>query len=230
MTRREIIGALAVSASLTVTGCNSLYSEIYRYRMTVEVETPEGLKSASSVIEARAWDSNGILGHSVGSKVLGQAVAVDMPNGTTLFALLKGVDGKTAAFASAAYNTQLPENVTRNPDWRAYQKALSQQKNIAILPIEHYPVLVRFADLNDPRTAEAVDPRNLVINFGQSVRIRRIFVNITTEPVTKGIDKRLPWLANLSGSLMKRPREIPVGDMPLAGRLTADDFWQGERA
>ena len=64
----------------------------HRYRLTVEVETPEGLKTGSSVIQVE--QSLGRAGGAPASsqiyrKVHGEAVAVDLPDGLTLFALLR---------------------------------------------------------------------------------------------------------------------------------------------
>ena len=60
----------------------------YRYRLTVEVETPEGLRIGSSVIEVETSESS--FPHStVNHRVRGEAVAVNLPSGKTLFALLR---------------------------------------------------------------------------------------------------------------------------------------------
>ena len=55
-------------------------------------------------------------------------------------------------------------------------------------------MLVTFKDINDPKTVERVDPNNLAEAFGQGVRLARASIEITNEPVTTGIEKRLPWM------------------------------------
>ncbi len=46
MTRRGIMGLMASVATATLTGCGAPMSASYRFRMTVEVETPQGIKTA----------------------------------------------------------------------------------------------------------------------------------------------------------------------------------------
>lgn len=60
------------------------------------------------------------------------------------------------------------------------------------LPLEDFPVLVRFRDPNDPTSVELVDPSNLAASFGPGVMLRRAFVEITDDPITKGIETRVP--------------------------------------
>jgi hypothetical protein len=61
----------------------------FRYKVTVKVETPEGERSAFAVyVQWAQYHSHlGLLPRSRTSKTLGQAVALDMPNGETLFVL-----------------------------------------------------------------------------------------------------------------------------------------------
>lgn len=189
---------LAVTVSVTslamlVGGCDLFYpSSTIRYRMTVEVETPGGLRSGSSVIETKAWETNGLNGRSVQSELHGEAVAVELPNHQVLFALLKGVDGLEGGYAYAAYNPLLPITITKNADWRVSAGAIKAQTAAATLTTEHYPIMVRFRDIRDPRSVEAVDPDNLSASFGTGVRLKRIVVQVTDDPVATGILKRLP--------------------------------------
>src|SRR3546814_9175606 len=49
MARRAVLGLFASAAALLLCGCER--TDTLRYRMTVEVETPTGVRSGSSVIE-----------------------------------------------------------------------------------------------------------------------------------------------------------------------------------
>ncbi len=71
-----------------------------------------------------------------------------------------------------------------------------------------YPMLVRFRALDRPESLEAVDPDALGDAFGAGVELKRISVEITDEPVTVGIEKRLPWLeqvGRLRSTLIPNP-------------------------
>lgn len=46
--------------------------------------------------------------------------------------------------------------------------------------------MVRFRDINDPRTVEMVEP--------EAVGVKRILLEATQDPVTTGIEKRLGWM------------------------------------
>jgi hypothetical protein len=58
---------------------------------------------------------------------------------------------------------------------------------------------VRFKDEKDPKTVEAVDPANLAASFGDGVRLKRVTIETTTDPVTTGIERRLPKYGPGSG-------------------------------
>jgi hypothetical protein len=47
-------------------------------------------------------------------------------------------------------------------------------------------MMVRFRDLNDPKSVERVDP--------EAAGVKRIIVETTGDDVTTGIEKRLGWL------------------------------------
>ena len=85
-------GLLIVSLALSSTACHTKPRlPDYRYRMTVEVETPEGLRSGSSVIEVSssiASKETFPMPNKVSTQVHGEAVAVDLGKGRVLFALL----------------------------------------------------------------------------------------------------------------------------------------------
>ena len=77
--------------------------------------------------------------------------------------------------------------------------------------------MVRFSDIADPRTVEKVDPEDLVAAFGQGVKLRRVIVQLTDEPVTTGIEKRLRWMAKY------RNRHFD-GTSTIAEEMTSDDL------
>lgn len=196
----------------------------YRYRLTVEVDTPEGVKSGSGVIEVEQSLSRSTAAPAkvgVQRKVHGEAVAVDLPNGKTLFALLRS------------------EN---NVDWASYiyvylathekgKPFIDQLDNVLEVTGERtlprmwppvgfleersaYPMLVTFGDLADPTSVAQVDPDDLAATFGEGVRLNRITVELTDDPVTSGIEDRLGWFDASFKKYTKDefPKGIPVGD------------------
>jgi hypothetical protein len=226
MTRRGVLGVLACGAAL-LSGCGLIWpSDRLRQKITVEVETPDGLRTGSAVVETevregKSWgDASGTSFH-----LKGEAVAIDLPGGQTLFALLRGAD--SAQSDSAGYQTRLLYEALRavgpsGPAGDVSQmdvmqvRATAQDARVKLdLPQRLYPMLVTFTDNDDPKSVERVDPANLASSFGAGVRLKRITVAVTDDDVTKGIEKRLGWLPNvyqiLSGTKFK-PEGIPVGN------------------
>jgi hypothetical protein len=167
-----------------------------RYRMTVEVETPAGLRTGSSV---RAVSRSSpfpiafpLLGEQRGqSWVEGEAVIVDLPEGQTLYALLTSAGGNgdfaaripdwTMGWRTERGIAQGPVELWSNPP------AASPRFD----PIEERPMLVTFRDPRNPESVELVDPADLSAQFGEGVTLRRIVVEVTDEDVTEAIDARL---------------------------------------
>ena len=93
----------ALAATVTLAGCGLLQpSETYRYRVTVEVQTPQGLRSGSSVWDVKAREGRGIPDTAIRSKVRGEAVLTELRGGP-LFALLRGRDMNVDYASSIVY-------------------------------------------------------------------------------------------------------------------------------
>jgi hypothetical protein len=60
-------------------------------------------------------------------------------------------------------------------------------------------MLVDFRELSDPKSVEQIDPANFAAAFGSGVSLRRATIEVTNDPVTTGIEARLPWLSALKG-------------------------------
>lgn len=204
------------------------YSE-YRFRMTVEVDTPEGLRTGSSVYQVSAWNTGSMLPDASkrGWNVQGDAVAVDLPNGQMLFALLKtsAIHGDLAGLSMTALDPSFNNDVVESAARLAQRKDV---REFARVEPKEYPMLVRFRDIADPKTVELVEPDSLSAVFGDGYGLRRITIAITDDEVATGIKTRLAWLADHTGTLVYRPREMPIGEMPKSHRLTGGAFYSGE--
>lgn len=237
MERRGMLGCLALVASVPLFGCGLFMpSETLRYRMTVTVETPQGARSGSAVLESsmregvRYGDAGGI---HYGLK--GEAVAVDMPDGKTLFALLRSVArGDPLGYHATLFDMAILADPTlraayglkpnQMPRWQESHPEIRRRKQAITLAPELYPMLVTFRDIADPTSVERVDPGDLAASFDAGVKLKRITLEITDDPVTIGIEKRLGWLRDHSGTLVKRPSGVPIGEMPISYRLIKTDF------
>ena len=172
-----------------------MFPHKYRFRLTVEVETPQGLRSGSSVYQVWANDTTAVLPEEAKRDwgVKGEAVAVDLPGGRTLFALLKTVNPMredlarmSMAALDPAFNNDIVESARR------ISRGSGVRANADVMP-NNYPLLVRFRDVADPKSVERVAAANSAAAFGPRVRLRRITVEVTDDPVTTGIEKRFSW-------------------------------------
>lgn len=198
-------------------GCVFEDSERLRYRMTVEVEASAGVRSGSSVIESTITKGPGFGDASgISSGLRGEAVAVDLPGGRSLFALLRSKDDRD----TAGYHARLvqgaacgkgepsarPDPAFCEPDsWREFRRwAKSTGLKVTLAP-DDYPLLVTFRDISDPKSVVRVDPGDLAATFGPGTRLRAVTVAVTDKPVTIKIEKRLGWLQAHRGTLKPDP-------------------------
>src|SRR3984893_4648620 len=86
------LGPLALLAALVIGDQIRINRPGHKYRLTVEVETPEGVKSASGVMAVHPDRSYSRGGHTL---TRGDAILVDLGGGKTLLALLAHIDNKS---------------------------------------------------------------------------------------------------------------------------------------
>jgi hypothetical protein len=195
-------GPLALLAALVIGDQIRINRPAHKYRLTVEVETPEGRKSASGVLAVHPDRSYSRRGQT---RTLGDAVFVDLGQGKNLVALLAHIDNNKLEFdginyvALRAYTAAQGKRVSFN--------AMSAQTGIVPVKAALVPVLVSFADPANPASARAVAPDDAEAVLGKGYRLQGItaevvpngfwpldFGGLLGEPVTRGIVAKLPWL------------------------------------
>lgn len=185
---------LAAAAALALSGCAEMFPYRYRFELTVEIDTPQGLRKGASVYEVWASNKTALLPEEASRDwgVRGEAVAVDLPNGQTLFALLKtnAKHGDLAGLSMTALDPAFRNDIVESAARIASGKGVKRQAEVAA---GDYPMLVTFRDLTDPASVQAVTPTGFASVFGPGYALRRITVQITDQPVTTGGERRLPW-------------------------------------
>ena len=194
-------GPVALLAALYIGDQIRINRPGHKYRLTVAVETPQGPKSASSVVAVHPDRSYSRGGHT---KTVGDAVFVDLGGAKNLVALMAHIDGKLDLdgmnyVALRAYTAAAGNRVSFN--------AMSQMKGIVPVKGALIPVLVTFADPANPATARNVPPDDAEAVLGKGYRLQGITAEVVPngfwpvdfggalgEPVTRGILTRLPWL------------------------------------
>ena len=207
-------GPIALLAALVIGDQIRINRPAHKYRLTVEVETPEGRKSASGVVAVHPDRSYSRRGRT---RTLGDAVFVDLGQGKNLVALLAHIDNNKLEFdginyvALRAYAAAQGKRVSFN--------AMSAQTGIVPVKAELVPALVTFADPADPASARAVAPDDAEAVLGKGYRLQGISAEVVPngywpldfggplgEPVTRGIEAKLPWLTRADNSAARALR------------------------
>jgi hypothetical protein len=196
-------GPIALLAALVIGDQIRINRPAHKYRLTVEVETPEGRKSASGVVAVHPDRSYSRRGRT---RTLGDAVFVDLGPGKNLVALLAHIDNYKLEFDGINY-VALRAYTAASGGKRVSFNAMSAQTGIVPVKAELVPVLVTFADPANPASARAVAADDAEAVLGKGYRLQGISAEVVPngywpldfggplgEPVTCGILAKLPWL------------------------------------
>jgi hypothetical protein len=194
------------------------------------MSTPQGLRTGSSVLEVRTaehtWGLHEMRG--IRSSLRGEAVFVDLGQGRNLVAVLGG--GPTGSDDTTMRRLPAVAFGLQKRTWEEQQAALTGgalRGRRAEVPAHMLPTLVTFSDLNDPRSAQVVDPAALERVFGPGVRLERAWIEMTDDRVTRGIEKRFAWVGNYAAETdFERSLRVDssIGPAMLPGRRLRQGF------
>jgi hypothetical protein len=199
--------AAAALMALMLAGCGR--SESYRYKLTLAVNTPDGVKRASGVVEVLFWDVS-IPERGTMGKLRGQALYLDLgPGMRPLIALLTNrlhpnyrpvvVIGDEARGWNREGGPSIRlmcrlYGIAPSVDYMDDVPRIARMRGPHRITPNDLPALVSFADVNDPKTVMEVDPNNLHWTLGPGVSWNEITLESTDEPITTGIKAKLPWI------------------------------------
>jgi hypothetical protein len=193
------LGPLALLAVLVIADQIRINRPGHKYRLTVEVKTPEGVKSASGILAVQPDRGYSRSGHT---RTMGDAVLVDLGAGKNLIALLAHIDKSIDLdgmnyLALRAYNAA-GRKVSFN----------DMSRMTGPVPVQGalMPLLLTFVDPGNPATARAVPPDGVELALGTGFYLHSISAEVVPngfwpldfggplgEPVTRGIEAKLPW-------------------------------------
>jgi hypothetical protein len=207
---------------------------VSRYKLTLYVTTPTGTVVSSGVTETTLTLNNGLtkgLGGWYFASSKAEAQVIDLGPRGKLFLVPMEIDRdrRGSAAPPSAIFAELHRDVWDIPDPAEGERRLAAVADVADVPLAMLPMLVRFRDLNVPTTVELVEPDNLAKSFGPDFRIERATINITTEPVTRGVVESVmpPWFADMvqkHASLDGDTERLRRSDAPLSNRLNSKSF------
>jgi hypothetical protein len=194
------IGPIGLLAALVIGDQIRINRPGHKYRLVVEVETPGGVKSASGVMSVHPDRGYSRSGSTI---TKGDAVLVDLGGGNNLLALLAHIGDGGLDLDGINYVALRAFNAAGR---KISFNQMSGITGTAPVTGSLIPVLATFGDLNDPATMRVLNPDDLGAAFGQGFRLRSVvaeavpngfwpldFGGVLGEPVTRGIEAKLPW-------------------------------------
>jgi hypothetical protein len=173
----------------------------YKYRLTIEVKTPQGVKAASGVMSVhpnRGYAGTG----SGGTRTKGDAIFVDLGDERNVAMLLL----HDAPKASSDGMNYLPITAFAGIGRRISFLEVRRQSDPVPVKGDAIPLLVSFIDPADPKTAHLVKPDEFEARLGKGFGLQGITLAVVPvgwwpldfggalgEPVTRTIDRKLPW-------------------------------------
>lgn len=229
----NVVRAAAVACGvLALVGCNSP-PRVVRYRLTIEIEDSGVIRTGSVVQEEHCTFNDGLLkglGSAVDCGAKGEALVVDLGEKGLLFAVLKRDEANPASLEPFGLLVDARRDILDKIGLTSSAMArIAKASGSTEIGLNKLPLLVRFRDLNDPKTVERIDPRDLATSFGLEVGLKRATIEVIHDPLTTGIEKRLSWLV---GGWLEKPLFPRVGplrntsDVPQIEDLTDGDFWR----
>lgn len=221
--------AAVLTIAVTLAGCGR--SESYRYKLTLAVNTPDGVKRGSSVTEWVFWEVS-IPARGTAHKLRGEALYLERgPGMRPLIALLTShlherrrgtvLDWSGGGLLSRLYG--LPSE-----DFMDHIAHLARMRGPHRIDPEDLPDLVTFADVNDPNSVIEVDPNDLQATLGPNVTWNEITLESTDEPVTQGIETKLHWIPTYHDKMLDGAHYHDK--RTLANTLSTADFHQTDPA
>jgi hypothetical protein len=212
--------AVLACAALALAACGR--SATYRYKLTLSLDTPDGVKTGFNVVEARSSEVS-IPARGVTHATSGQGIYVDLgPGRRPLIALLTHIRRANEQLKDIRWDEDDPTDIFRRLCLRWSGRDLYKDRITEVTAIgdcgapfaiasTDLPDLVTFADVNNPNSVVLVDPNNLSATLGPGVAWRSMTLQATDEPLTRGIDEHLPWVRGYQPNIPLRDLKSDEG-------------------
>jgi hypothetical protein len=238
MSKTGFFGYSVLALLVFIWGANALNTHRVRYQITVEVDTPQGVRSGAGMVQVTTWNSEFMPlpgRYSVEEFVQGEAAFVDLGSGKSLVALLAS-GPKAEGVDWTRYVRQAFDKAAVSDSWNV----LSPQRASMVLPPKWQPTLVTFTDIANPASARVVPAtaQGFESSFGVGYGLRSITLQYVDpglrithiwpfnqlplawprwlfgEPITRGIEQRLPLLVTHREKLRRIRDDLPARFQP----------------
>lgn len=193
----------------------------FRYKITINVETPDGLKTGNAVREISIAPSLNLTPEmGATKKISGEAVIIDLGQKGILFGLLSS-DSYNEVFEA------FPIKGATTPEGLKFYESLKPGTKATIT--KNIPRFVRFSNLSEPKSVEKVDPHDMSASLGEGFRLKELTVEIVDEPILWQVKNYLPWIAEFRAKRLDGQRFGTVNTKyKTANSLSAGAFTAGE--
>lgn len=217
--------ACVAAISLALGGCGTRPDASYRYKLTISVETPEGMKTGSNVVELDYYRNSTGAPH----RTYGQALVLDLGASGTLVVML--TQGQREAWRLRTdWEEDDPSGIIFKKCGRDMRKVfdpIDMVRSIAdckaAYPLDpifpgnsdpsEQPDILLLKNAKDPASARVVDPYHPEAVLGPGVLVRSMTVQLTDELLTHGVDDHLPWVRKWWGQI-EAPEIFGPGPIP----------------
>lgn len=181
----SMVGFMLMALVVAFTWYNSPLNQVkgeYRYKITVNVQTPDGVKSGSAVRVVKDADLKykifkGLPESTSPARIHGEAVVIDLGEKGELFGL---IDWNTKKELFTAFPISGPSTLEGIKYYNNLPIGESRELNVK----HAWPDFVMFEDLSDPMSVKAVNKENISEQLGEGYSIQNIEIEITDEPIT----------------------------------------------
>lgn len=183
--------AVLVVLGLGLRACG-LTARVQNYRLTAIVDVDGKEVRASGVQQLRERKAMSLLGGLDGDsvEVFGEAIPVNLGSrGRFYIIMLDGTRDPTTHEVMLRGAPQMLAELHLMKNGSQPRRWFGSWS----IPDGHMPAMVDFAKPTDPMSVRLVDPTHLEKTFGQGVKLKSFLVEPTVSPITKGIEKYLPW-------------------------------------
>jgi hypothetical protein len=214
------VGPVALLAALFIGDQIRINRPGHKYRLTLEMDTPNGLKTSSGVISVHPDRGYSRQGHT---SIRGDAILVDLGGSKNLVALLAHIDPVIDLDGMNYLALRAYKAAGRNVSFNEMSRMIGAVPLTGAL----IPVLVTFTDLSDPATMRTASPENLEAALGRGFQLHGIsaevvpngfwpldFGGLLGQPVTRGIESKLPWLngGEVPAATAVKTAGLPIGE------------------
>ena len=207
MKRRDLLGmGVGLFSAATLTACRTY--EHLRYRLTVELSTPSGPYSGTTVREFVLGGKISWLpgGDNYLKRIYGEALTIELVGKTVFVPIIWWDDAlirtmfrfgritpHIGAFEDVRWSQNLPKNMRALRRKKAHIELLGDDGKAMQALWKRHPQMVYFQRKNDPSSLKRLNLDNLERVLGTGTKISRYILEVTDDGVSMGIEKRLKW-------------------------------------